>query len=132
MDFDRLDAILKKRGISRRKLALAIGLNENTMASAFKRRRGLSSDDVLKIAKFLNVNPFFLEGISDDQSNEDFWDMVNYGIEEIDEVRFSTLTAAYRNLNKEGQIEAVKRVVELTEVPRYTKQDEQGDSNGQG
>ena len=47
MDFNRLDAILKKRGISRRKLAIATGIKESTMSTAFMRRSGLNIYDVL-------------------------------------------------------------------------------------
>lgn len=60
MDFDTLDRLLKERGISRRKLALAVGINEHTMASSFKRRSGLSAEDVCKIADYLQVEPWDL------------------------------------------------------------------------
>lgn len=62
MDFDRLDSILKQKGISRRKLALALGIPESTMSSAFMRRSGLSSDVVIKIAQYLGVDYYVLQG----------------------------------------------------------------------
>lgn len=62
MDFDRLDGILKERHISRRKLAIAVGIPESTMSTAFMRRSGLSFMDTLKIAKFLDADPYWLEG----------------------------------------------------------------------
>lgn len=65
MEFDRLDAILNERGISRRALALAVGINEHTMATAFKRGAGLSARDVFKIAEYLNVKASYLMGYDD-------------------------------------------------------------------
>lgn len=62
MDFDRLDAILKERRISRRKLALATGINEHTMSTAFRRKIGLSVDETIRIANFLGVDYYYLEG----------------------------------------------------------------------
>lgn len=65
MEFDRLDAILNERGISRRALALAVGINAHTMATAFKRGAGLSAKEVFKIAEYLNVKASYLMGYDD-------------------------------------------------------------------
>lgn len=62
MDFDRLDAILKEKRISRRKLALAVGIKEGTMSTAFMRRSGLSPDMVKRIAEYLGVTYDYLQG----------------------------------------------------------------------
>lgn len=62
MDFDKLDSILKQKGISRRKLALALGIPESTMSSAFMRRSGLSPDVALRIAQYLGVDYYVLQG----------------------------------------------------------------------
>ena len=163
MDFDRLDAILKERRISRRKLAIAVGIPESTMSTAFMRRSGLSSDDVLKIAQFLGVSPYYLEGwtvkLSDEESvyHDDAADYINVrnarfykdgkymGATVVDpsvskgealeeflmleaeqeqrDPNFTKIENDYHKLNKLGQIEAAKRVGELTEIPRYTKTD---------
>lgn len=42
----------------------------------------------------------------------------------IGEIGENILLSNYRELNTEGQSEAIKRVEELTEIPRYTKPDE--------
>lgn len=42
----------------------------------------------------------------------------------IGEIGENILLSNYRELNTEGQSEAIKRVEELTEIPRYTKADE--------
>ena len=66
MDFEYLDILLKSRKISRRKLALETGIKPGTMSTAFMRRSGLSVDDVIRIADYLGVDYYFLEG----------WDLV--------------------------------------------------------
>ena len=127
MDFDRLDAILKERKISRRKLALAVGIKEGTMSTAFMRRSGLSPDQVRRIADYLGVNYYYLEG----------WDLeyavIDNGFEQAvfvkdgirksvgSENRKAYLEKAFDKLNDIGQTEAVKRIEELTEIPRYRK-----------
>ena len=60
MNFDTLDRILKEHHISRRKLALAVGIKEGAMSTAFKRRSGLSAEATLKIANYLKVDPYEL------------------------------------------------------------------------
>ena len=131
MDFDRLDLILKERGISRRKLALAVGILPGTMSTAFMRRSGLSSADVLKIAEYLGVSPYYLEGqegpeASDDGGALERWD---YGMMYVkgykEEQRHKRILTAYDKLNGLGQAEAVKRVEELTEIPRYMRSGEE-------
>ena len=71
MNFERLDSLLKERKISRRKLALAIGMNENKMSSAFKRKSGLNANDTLQIANYLGVSPYYLEGWTMKQNKTD-------------------------------------------------------------
>lgn len=161
MDYDRLDAILKERGISRRKLALELGINENKMSTAFKRHSGLTVNEVILIADYLSVDYYYLEGWNLEPDESGNLRYVKEGMViapgyhdprqvtpeeknrsirrfeefvEFDETgkRRSEMNQDFNKLNKTGQVEAVKRVKELTEISRYTKQDEQGDSNGQG
>lgn len=135
MDFDRLDTILKERGISRRKLALAVGILPGTMSTAFSRRSGLSSSDVLKIAKYLGVNPLYLEGLDDmieveddDQQKMDYGAMYDaiqnspqfhFALEHSDTVRLTQILLSYGLLNNAGRYEALKLVTRLTYVPEY-------------
>ena len=111
MDFDRLDSILKERGISRRALALAVGINENTIATAFKRRSGLSSEDLLKIARYLNVNPYALVDLGEKPER-------NEGSERNE----TTMTDTIRNLLQRAidthgaQIQIFKAMEEMGEL----------------
>ena len=134
MNFDKLDILLKERGISRRQLALAIGINVNTMGTAFKRRSGLSAEDVLRIAEYLGVSPYYLEGwASDPQAGEIdngsftnvFEDkqkhdrMSSYDSAMDYKARVGALLEAFDKLNTYGQFEAVRRVDEMTYYHLY-------------
>lgn len=126
MDFDRLDEILKSRKLSRRKLAIEVGILPGTMSTAFSRRSGLSSKEVLKIAKYLGVNPLYLEGLDDDPAaKENMLDQLqnspayHFALESSDAVRLTMLLEAYSVLNIKGRYEALKAVCNLTYVPEY-------------
>lgn len=148
MDFDRLDSALQVHGISRRKLALEVGIAESTMSSAFMRRSGLSFSDTLKIAEYLSMDPYWLEGYDLTKGmNGDIYYSKKDGssiipitesestlrrfnfeikpsdIEDKEHDNQAKLNHAYNKLNQEGRLEAVKRIEELTEIPRYTKPD---------
>ena len=136
MDFDRLDRILKSRGLSRRKLAIAVGILPGTMSTAFSRKSGLSSEDVLKIAEYLGVSPYYLEGWAEDEhasniSQEQAVHLMGEDLETLNRLAAyddqqqnrQRLDTAFDKLNQTGQHEAVKRVEELTEIPRYTAPD---------
>lgn len=60
--YDRIDAILQERHMSRRQLAIAAGISENTISGAFRRRSGLKVETIQKIAAVLNVNTLDLIG----------------------------------------------------------------------
>jgi len=136
MDFDRLDMILRQKHMSRRALALAVGIKESTMSTAFMRRSGFSHEDVVKIAEYLGINPYYLEGWTDNREPEavvnvhvkgDNFEVLErlrgYAQLEMDNESRQRLNAAFDKLNATGQHEAVKRVEELTEIPRYTGTD---------
>ena len=140
MNFDRLDEVLKSRGLSRRKLAIAVGILPGTMSAAFSRRSGLSSEDVLKIAEYLGVSPYYLEGWAEDEHAENITPKQSFRLmgedletlnrladydKSIQQQNRQRLDAAFDKLNQTGQHEAVKRVEELTEIPRYTRPDEE-------
>ena len=127
MDFDRLNRLLKERGISRRKLALAVGIPESTMSPAFMRRSGLSSADVIKIANYLGVDPAYLEGFDFDAAMRGLDEYVELAISAADRQFEEQVIESMRKLNTLGKTEAVKRVEELTEIPRYQRQQDNGE-----
>lgn len=169
MDFDRLDSILKERKVSRRKLALSTGINEHTMSTAFRRKSGLSVDEVIRIANFLGVDYYYLEGWDKgyDENHVAYYykdgsaatftvpfelyenndpltiqslnkrmqeaasDLDGYILkQEVD--RLDAIARAFELLNEFGQIEAVKRVQELTEILKYTQKEDAGNNDSKG
>lgn len=66
--YDRIDELLKKRGWSRRQLAVAAEIPPSTLQSAFDRKtKNLSSDYVSRIAVVLDVN---MDDLVDDELKE--------------------------------------------------------------
>lgn len=61
---ERIDTIIKKRGISRRKLALTAGISPSTLQSAMERNKGMSVEMVEKIAAALELSVSELVGYS--------------------------------------------------------------------
>ena len=125
MDFDRLDAILKARGISRRKLALAVGINEYTMATAFRRKSGLSSDEVRRIAEYLGEDYYYLEGWNADKSGQ-FYAKTT----EITQVE-ADIIVTIPKLNEAGQSRVLQYVFDLLGNPSYQRKKEDSDGEGQ-
>lgn len=151
MDFDRLDSILKERKISRRALAIAVGIPEYTIATAFRRKSGLRVDETMRIADYLGVDFFYLEGydvvevegqlfytkadrkflfphLPDNTSRifrQVYADLMNEYPAEFKkaEERLNNLVSAFNSLNSTGQAEAVKRTEELAQIPGYRRGD---------
>lgn len=59
--YDKIDEILRELNMSRRQLALKIGVPPSTLASSFSRQAGISAQTLIKIASALdkNVEDFF-------------------------------------------------------------------------
>ena len=132
MNYELLDDLLVARGISRRKLALAAGIPPSTLQSAIeKEAQSFSIENMKKIAKVLDV-PWWLfanydvltdEGIevepgllaTDSKTVEIYQNKERYSALE------KSLLDGFHLLNNAGQAEAVKRVQELGEIPRYRK-----------
>lgn len=65
VDYEKLNAILAERGISRRKLAEKIGESPNTLVSSFNRKSDLKLPIIVKISEVLNVSPDEITGVND-------------------------------------------------------------------
>ena len=61
---ERIDNILKERGMSRRKLAERAGIPPSSLQSALSRNSGLSLDMLHPISKVLEVPIEFLMGMT--------------------------------------------------------------------
>lgn len=116
---ERIDSILKERGISRRKLALAAGISPSSFQTAMARNTTLSLDMLFPISDVLNISVEQLAGWEQELSpiqEMSAYDMFNAAV--------SSITYALMKLNSDGIDVAVERVEELTEIPKYKRTEE--------
>jgi len=59
---ERIDSILKEKGMSRRKLAIKAGISPSSFQTAMQRNTSLSLDMILPIADVLGVSVGYLFG----------------------------------------------------------------------
>lgn len=133
MDFySRVDDLLKKCHMSRRQLAIKAGIPESTMSTAFMRKSLRFAElNKKKIADALGVNWWELAGLPveevDGQKLVRRLDLEEKLMENYEKFhgeeanRREALLSSFDTLNADGQVRAVERVQELTEVPRYRK-----------
>lgn len=55
--YDKVDKLLKERGMSRRKLALEARIPPSTFQSTMERRRGMTVESIYKISTALGMKP---------------------------------------------------------------------------
>lgn len=147
---ERIDEMIRDRGISRRQLALRAGIPPSTLQSAMQRNKGLSLDMLYPIAKVLGWDAASLldeknfwsygdDGRIWDEDGNDITDTcgviplrsvsgffqdenTKQSKNDLKEHHLSKrLLNSFFELNEEGQQKAVERVEELTEIPRYKK-----------
>lgn len=122
----------KMQGLTQKELANLAELNEVTIRSYENGKYKPKLETLRKISKALGVYiGSFIEDWSQftqDEIGEDFLSYANSyddflkRIERQQKHEEKLLLTAYRKLNSDGQQEALKRVQELTEIKRYTKQ----------
>lgn len=111
--YENIDKELAKRGLSRRKLASAVGIPPSTFQSMMERKRGITLELLKRISDFLGVSIYSLAGF--DLASEAVTDEINQNQKEI------KLLENFRNLNSKGQTVAVERVGELAQIPAYQR-----------
>ena len=111
--YENIDKELAKRGLSRRKLASAVGIPPSTFQSMMERKRGITLELLKRISDFLGVSIYSLAGF--DLASEAVTDEINQNQKEI------KLLENFRNLNSKGQAVAVERVGELVQIPAYQR-----------
>ena len=112
--YENIDRELEKRGMSRRKLAISIGVPPSTFQSMMERKRGMTLELLKKIADALGMSIYSLADF--DLASEAVTEEINANRRE------SKLLSHFRNLNDNGQSVAVERVQELTQIPAYQRQ----------
>lgn len=119
----RIKDARKKAGMTQKELGLKLGVTYQTIAQWENDLRNPKKETIRRIAAALSVDPVEIDDsyTVKVKVEESFEANLNAG------VRVTTLKKeldrAYDNLNPAGQQEAVKRVSELTEIPRYQRQD---------
>lgn len=111
--YENIDRELEKRGMSRRKLAISIGVPPSTFQSMMERKRGITLELLKKIADALGMSIYSLADF--DLASEAVTEEINANRRE------SKLLSHFRTLNDNGQTVAVERVQELTQIPAYQR-----------
>lgn len=133
----RIKEISKSKGLTLRQLAQSTGISYNTIYSITKRDSERIQGNILqKISLALEVSPSELIGYD----SETLDDVLGLILDEYPKATFSpggeknsfrislgsdhkaNLLKYFDDLNEDGQQEAVERVEELTEIPRYQRQ----------
>jgi transcriptional regulator with XRE-family HTH domain len=119
---DRIDHILKEKGISRRKLAVMAKIPPSSLQSAMQRGDDISFKMVTKIAKVLNIDKFELQlGYAPDPHEEYELSYTSNEKKRMYEVRKDFLEEAFDNMNETGQTRAVDLIEDLAKIPEYQK-----------
>lgn len=114
--YDNIDRELEKRRMSRRKLALSIGVPPSTFQSMMERKRGMTIELLKKISAALNVDFYSLADF--DMASDALFEEINANRKATKEEQ---LLQHFRTLNDNGQTVAVERVQELTQIPAYQR-----------
>ena len=134
---EQIKAFRKKIGYTQKQLAEKCEVAEITIRQYESDKRQPRIEQLHKIASVLEVPIWTLLGISKQDAllayGSDYFNHTGYETSKLSQVikkdilyetQFNKLKESYNSLNSLGQKEAVKRIKELTEIPRYTKKGE--------
>lgn len=132
--FDRLMELCEREGTTPRRVAKDIGIKTSTLSMWKTKGVTPNTNTIIELAKYFATSPEYLLGISDisgpppDIFLENTLDVLGEyalalrqaeAINVLGGKRIERIVYAFDNLNDAGQQEAVKRIEELTEIPRY-------------
>ena len=131
----RIREARKSKGLSQIEISQIAKIAVNSLRLYEANKRQPRPDTLEAIANAIGVTPTYLIGYDEKIVNpeqyspeqlEEFktgaWEAYQQHIEETASPR-AYLNAAFSKLNDKGQQEAVKRVEELTEIPKYQRQE---------
>lgn len=135
LDYEKIDSILKEKGMSRRQLAKIIKMSPNTLTSAFVRhsKKTFSIEIVNKISETLNVpiediveieiNPIELLPSQDDPDfsakQELALKFLNGLRNRRQEEQFETMKVYFDLLNEKGRDKAIEMISMLCRISEY-------------
>lgn len=117
---ERLAKARKAKSYTQRQMADAFGISEVAWRN-YEKGRELRSGMIISICAVLECSPNWLLGYHDTGMHL-----------APDSLLLKQLKEAFKQLNGEGQQEAVKRVQELTEIQRYVETGEKDASDAAG
>ena len=118
----RIKEARKSAGLTQRELAEKAGTATGTIQQYELGKRQPRIEKFQAIADVLNVDVnWLMNGYTLAQRDQAFRDFVKKRFSEVEvwKTRLDEIGQDLGKLNDEGQVEAVKRVKELTEIPRY-------------
>lgn len=102
--YENIDKELSKQGKSRRKLAIEAGIPPSTFQSMMERRRGLSVENLRKIAEVLNLKWYdLLEGFEKKDIEEKVLDEMKYELGTITVRNGKIIEIPYEELLEEAK-----------------------------
>ena len=122
----RIKEARKSAGLTQRELAEKAGTATGTIQQYELGKRQPRIEQFQAIADVLNVDVnWLMNGYTLAQRDQAFRDFVKKRFSEVEvwKTRLDEIGQDLGKLNDEGQVEAVKRVKELTEIPRYQVQE---------
>lgn len=114
---ERIDAILRDRKMSRRRLASEAYVSPSTLQCALARGGGLSLDLLIPISKVLNVSVEYLSGADEPPEMTADELQIQWDSMPID----GKIQHYLAGLNTLGKIKVLERLEELAELPKYKK-----------
>ena len=118
----RIKAARESANLTQEGLGQKLGVTGVTIMRYEKNQREPRQDQFKRLAAALNVDVnWLMNGYTLAQRDQAFRDFVKKRFSEVETVktRADEVVQDMGKLNEEGQLEAVKRVKELTEIPRY-------------
>ena len=118
----RIKEARKSAGLTQRELAEKAGTATGTIQQYELGKRQPRIEQFQAIADVLNVDVnWLMNGYTLAQRDQAFRDFVKKRFSEVEvwKTRLDEIGQDLGKLNDEGEVEAVKRVKELTEIPRY-------------
>ncbi len=125
---ERIRQARNEKGLTQKQLGSISGTSEITIRQYELGKRQPRIEQLQRIASALDVDVnWLMNGYTLEQRDQVWKEKVSRRFEEADAWKKGKdrLNVAFDSLNTSGQQEAVKRVEELTEVPRYRRQDTQ-------
>ena len=123
---ERIKEARQERGLSQEELAQIINSTKSAISRYESGKRQPRIEQLKSIASALDVDVnWLMNGYTLEQRDQVWKEKVSRRFEEAEAWKKGKdrLNVAFDSLNTSGQQEAVKRVEELTEVPRYRRQE---------